>query len=1137
MYSGCFLCTYIYEILRHGGFRFEGCFLVRACLFQSIFLSTSICIYFRLKSRISKANPVSRSERAHESIFLVTFSNSCIMMWSTPSGVLTGLFSQELRSRKRQTTGLACVDIPPVNSLPPDQVTSLESQVLSESGTWGMPACKTAVNYPSTDAVEERKDFSRESCADVSKRPFIREKYRRIKGNPCNRSTGKLGSLNMAPAKQELGITSEDNSDELFPEHNGNVVDNLQVLRGMNKTVLEPSPSPVMKAQKNSALVSSVEHGSEGLLHVVDPEASNKIYTKIEEDNIDLEQLEKMKENAAERGGTIDPGWKVQISDKQVNVRPNSMRSAVGHLKDRQIWKEEKPGTTEPNGVASCVSVCLNVSDSKKETIAGNLALDQVPHKMDKETNKLSLEVTTSVVAEHGPNKGCNSILWSSNETKEKPLHEPINLEREGRGTGSLQNFGDLQEELPSESSNLETEDRHIKSMPNLKEKQSQPWSGTSDLRIKDENMKNLSTHSSKDMRNSKHMNWTEVLEEILNSSCMTSGGIRNSISKALASGPPECAKKFLQESISKDASNNGGTLPMKEAVSSVLLAWYRGEQLGYRYEEREESPEENEIVPENTKMEKDAFINNCGRKMAAQEAVSSSDVVTKRCCDVFFKIISSEKFMLLCNLVRGSVTDSRVHEVFDFRHIDSRMNSGTYGKSPELFASDMQQLWKNVHKIGKEMVLLTDALSQLSQNFYEKEVAAVLQPGTAQSCKLDDTDKPTSGGTFLDQGDEAEEMCNQRRHKFGQFPRVGDIRNESITTSKILGDKDSVRVAEDRKVELNGTTKGFNLSPSGKIQIAINSQCLPCEKCDHPSSGTDGSLCKETMLIEEGKDAVVYHCVVCERLSKMQNFQVKQQAEPQSASKGDVANLQGEEVELSMEQINLHTNKTEMTEQASAEELQPCNEESIHGRLCRVCSVGEKDGDYLMDCSNTKCVSKFYHLSCLTPKLDTIPPPGWYCPSCLCRICFVDENDDFIILCDDCDEGYHIYCLNPPLDEIPEGKWYCLSCTRKQKRKRSKKCKGNGSNRLNRRVQPKKKSEMVDQFLSANVDVLKESHGGNVGNRLNKKSSSRVRLKKISSMVTHNVPNVISNRSHFATDKLCKGVKPKVGRKRKRIY
>ncbi|GLJ10515.1 hypothetical protein SUGI_0129620 [Cryptomeria japonica] len=90
---------------------------------------------------------------------------------------------------------------------------------------WGMPACKTAVNYPSTHAVEERKDFSRESCADVSKRPFIREKYRRIKGSPCNRSTGKLGSLNMAPGKQELGITSEDNSDELFPEHNGNVVD------------------------------------------------------------------------------------------------------------------------------------------------------------------------------------------------------------------------------------------------------------------------------------------------------------------------------------------------------------------------------------------------------------------------------------------------------------------------------------------------------------------------------------------------------------------------------------------------------------------------------------------------------------------------------------------------------------------------------------------------------------------------------------------------------------------------------------------------------------------------------------------------------------------------------------------------
>lgn len=58
-----------------------------------------------------------------------------------------------------------------------------------------------------------------------------------------------------------------------------------------------------------------------------------------------------------------------------------------------------------------------------------------------------------------------------------------------------------------------------------------------------------------------------------------------------------------------------------------------------------------------------------------------------------------------------------------------------------------------------------------------------MLQPGAVRSCKLDDMDRLTPDGILLDQGDEAEEMYNQRRHKCG----VGDIRNESIMTSKIL--------------------------------------------------------------------------------------------------------------------------------------------------------------------------------------------------------------------------------------------------------------------------------------------------------------------------------------------------------------
>ncbi|KAH9316950.1 hypothetical protein KI387_018719 [Taxus chinensis] len=1124
---------------------------------------------------------------------------------------------RELRSRKRQTTESTCLDVPPVKSLTSDHVTALERQPYLESGKWGTRACKTAASYANTDNVEEKKDFAREICDEVSKKPILRNKYSRIKVDPSNKTTGKLGSLNIAPVEIELGIKSEDNSDELFPEHNGKVVDTLQVLKGMNEVVSDSRPFPARKAQKNNKCMSSLDCGSLELIQQ-DPGTSNKNFPNIDKnDDAEVERLDILKEFVAERGVAFGPGWKVQITGKQAKkyryISPNdrtftSMKGVVRHLKGMRIWNDGKPGTTEPNGVTSSVSVCLNVSDPKRETITRNLVVDQVSHNKDKETRQ-SLEVTTSVVAEDGQKKGCNSIQGDSIETQTEPLHEPFHLEMEDRSTGPLQTLNETQVELLSESSDLGTEDRHTDSLQSFKETQAEVWSGSSDLGMKhesieDKNISNERVLSGKGFRNNKHAHWTEVLEEILNSSCMTSGGIRSSISKALASGPPECAKFLLQQTISKDAFNSSGTLPMKEAVSSVL-AWCRGERLGYRHIEKDESPERTQIVPEATKIEKDAFIKKSGRKIPSHEAVSSSAVVTKRCCDVFFKIISSEKFKALCNLFRGSFAGSRVQDVFDFRHIDSRMNSGTYGKSPELFASDMQQLWKNVHKIGKEMVLLTDALSQLSQNFYEKEVAAVLQPAAAQSFSPDDTDKLT-----IDQGKEAEEICNQSKGKIVQTHRVEDISNKSIMSSKSLVDKESGRVTEDRHfVDLIDKTKDVSVSPSGKTEVDmkdvenvdsqclenVDSQCLPCEKCDHPSSGTDGSLCKacgveinincmlicdaceaayhtyclsppmeditneswycsschaagrgspevdsfqdrqETMFIEGGRDTVVYHCVVCERLSKMQNVQLNQQAESQSGSKGDVSNLQGEEVEPSAEQLNLRTNKAETTQHASAWEPKLCNEEPIHGQACKVCSVGEKDGNHLIECSNILCPSKFYHLHCLTQKLDTIPPPGWYCPSCLCRVCFVDENDDFIILCDGCDEGYHIYCLNPPLDEIPEGKWYCPSCMRKQKGKRSKKCMADGSNKSTGKVQPKKKSEILSQFVSVDVKVPKEPPRGNVRSHLNKKFASRVRSKKISSMVTPNLPTAISNRSRSATNKLCEGVKPKASRKRKR--
>ena len=40
--------------------------------------------------------------------------------------------------------------------------------------------------------------------------------------------------------------------------------------------------------------------------------------------------------------------------------------------------------------------------------------------------------------------------------------------------------------------------------------------------------------------------------------------------------------------------------------------------------------------------------------------------------------------------------------------------------------------------------------------------------------------------------------------------------------------------------------------------------------------------------------------------------------------------------------------------------------------------------------------------------------------------------NDEGMLLCDGCDGGYHLSCLRPKLTSIPDGAWFCTHCAGK---------------------------------------------------------------------------------------------------------
>jgi hypothetical protein len=47
------------------------------------------------------------------------------------------------------------------------------------------------------------------------------------------------------------------------------------------------------------------------------------------------------------------------------------------------------------------------------------------------------------------------------------------------------------------------------------------------------------------------------------------------------------------------------------------------------------------------------------------------------------------------------------------------------------------------------------------------------------------------------------------------------------------------------------------------------------------------------------------------------------------------------------------------------------------------------------------------------------------------CQVCGIgDVDEDWILICDGCDQEYHTYCLAPAIHEIPAGDWFCPLCS-----------------------------------------------------------------------------------------------------------
>ncbi|KAA8546457.1 hypothetical protein F0562_002804 [Nyssa sinensis] len=345
----------------------------------------------------------------------------------------------------------------------------------------------------------------------------------------------------------------------------------------------------------------------------------------------------------------------------------------------------------------------------------------------------------------------------------------------------------------------------------------------------------------------------------------------------------------------------------------------------------------------------------------------SNHHTVTELCQRAFLDIVISEKFAQLCKLLSEGM---RVDSFFDIGLLNSRMKDGAYESTPTLFNSDIQQclqVWTKLQKVGTEMVALAKSLSDKSRTCYCEQV----------------------GGLVRTTSEHGKDML---------------VTRESDLHEKL------------EQTEARGVYKVCTCRHCG--QKADERDCLVCDSCQETYHVSCIKPAVEEIplknwycadCIVNGIESPHENCVVCERLNAPR-FPISEV--------GDVIlTKEGTHVELEQSSNGLVEDGFRLLKGGK----------NLHG--CNMCGSVVENGENFRVCGHFLCPHKYYHVRCLTRKQLKFYSHCWYCPSCLCRVCLINRDDDKIVLCDCCDHAYHIYCMLPPRTSIPKGKWYCRKC------------------------------------------------------------------------------------------------------------
>ncbi|XP_076920801.1 PHD finger protein EHD3-like [Bidens hawaiensis] len=460
----------------------------------------------------------------------------------------------------------------------------------------------------------------------------------------------------------------------------------------------------------------------------------------------------------------------------------------------------------------------------------------------------------------------------------------------------------------------------------------------------------------------------------------------------AFTNGPGECSLRHYSDIVSHQSLNgqqdgqntfvthqeSGCMSVIKKSIDNV---------------ERSDS-QPNRSAPE------PSHVMLCGWLKQSEGSTSS-----ELCSDALSNILNSDKFSELCGLLLKNLGVANVKQVLDIDAISSMIKNGAYETSPLLYLKDIQQVWTKLQQVGSDIITLANNLSHKSRAHYNK----------VNLNKL--TNRPIN-----------EPNVQVRLHS--RIVRLyGNKRNTHEQIYIIMNGHDHT----NKKTSFANRSCSFGSFTSLQLQSQT-----PCSFITFFQQFTKQPTSEAHVCHECGEKADVFNCLVCDSCEDIYHLPcigLLDTAVPPLSWYCTRCVSNGVESPhnncMVCEKLNTSTS-TPLVNRVPTTNQSHVTNENQSSNICFMCKAEVKMGDEFRKCEHLQCGHKFYHSKCLSSRQLGLCGTVWYCPSCLCRRCRVDKDDDQIVLCDMCDEAYHIYCASPQLLSIPKGSWFCRKCDRK---------------------------------------------------------------------------------------------------------